>query len=217
MLIKENHEIWSYLVLTTQTWTIALGVDSLRKLKGFSIMMVGETHRVVEERVWHGFHCDYPEAVVSDCYSHLQIIWSCHPTEKMKWNFVPFKRTHLSFLGGAKVGREPSCIPEKCSGAHIDIWHGSMCFSQNVQLPSLPQRFPQVGKDTRNEVRSKILTFHTASRSHSVSFRNKVPIFPQSLCPWHGPWTIHYHCSDGFSQKNVLTFVGIEKMLKRSK
>lgn len=92
-----------------------------------------------------------------------------------------------------------------------------MWFSQNIQQPSLPQRFPQVGEDTRNEAQSKILTFHRESRSHSVSFRNKVPIFPQSLCPWHGPWTIHYHCSDGFSQKNVLTFVGIEKMLKRSK
>ena len=124
---------------------------------------------------------------------------------------------HLSFLRGAKVWREPSCIREKCSGAHIEIWHGSMWFSQNVQQPFLPQRFPQVGEDARNEARSKILTFHTVSRSHSVSLRNKVPIFPQSLCPWHGPWTIHYHCYDGLSQKNVLTFVGIEKMLKRSK
>lgn len=117
MLIKENHEMWSDLVLTTQTWTIALGVDSLRKLKGFSIMVVGETHGVVEGRVWHDFHCDYPEAVVSDCYSHPQIIWSCHPTEKMKWNFVPFKHTHLSFLGGAKNRKGTIMYPREV------LWH----------------------------------------------------------------------------------------------
>lgn len=48
----------------------------------------------------------------------------------------------------------------------------------------LPKSFLSVGSGTRSQARSKILTFHTKSGSHHVSFRNKVPLFPQSLCRW---------------------------------
>lgn len=50
----------------------------------------------------------------------------------------------------------------------------------------LPKSFLSVGSGTRSQARSKILTFHTKSGSHHVSFRNKVPLFPQSLCWWQG-------------------------------
>lgn len=50
----------------------------------------------------------------------------------------------------------------------------------------LPKSFLSVGSGTRSQARSKILTFHTKSGSHHVSFRNKVPLFPQSLCRWQG-------------------------------
>ena len=42
-------------------------------------------------------------------------------------------------------------------------------------------------------------------------------ISPKLLLMLEPPCTAHYQCSDGFSQKNELPFVGIEKMLKRSK
>lgn len=56
----------------------------------------------------------------------------------------------------------------------------------------LPQSFLSVGRGTQSQARSKILTLHTARGSRHVSFENKVPLFPLSLCRW---WQSLLHSS----------------------
>lgn len=78
----------------------------------------------------------------------------------------------------------------------------------------LPKSFLRVGDGTRNQAQSKISTFRTAGRSQGA--RLVTVYFPRAP-PRHGLLHSSLPDSHRFSHKNVFTFVGIEKMLKRSK
>ena len=121
------------------------------------------------------------EKAVTDCHHLPHATWYYHLTEDKKANLILSKSIHILVSMELLKSKVSSHEFQRSALIHT-LTSGLPPCSFHKKYSNLPKSFLSAGSGTGRQARSKILTLHTASRSHHVSFRNKVPLFPPSFC-----------------------------------